>query len=206
MAVDEETIRLECGVEVASLADQVAEDVPPAHPRHQATCRHCQTALAELSELWDEVRELARQDVAMPERMVRAVLEGARRQGRVPAELHLGEVVPRLVSHALLEGPRGITRIAEPVVAAVARRAALATPGVDSLSAARAGGLARAGFAVDLEGHSVRIQLGLVLRFGWAADQVAAQARARVIDAVEVLTGLWAERVDIVVADVAEGD
>jgi uncharacterized alkaline shock family protein YloU len=52
----------------------------------------------------------------------------------------------------------------------------------------------------------VRIQLGLVLRFGWAADRVAAQARAGVIDAVEMLTGLWAERVDIVVADVAEGD
>lgn len=196
----DEPMRLECGVEVGELAAQVADRLPPTNAEHQATCPHCQAALAQLNALWGDVRELARREVSMPERVVQEVLARAREERPGSEQLPLRELVPRLLNHALLEGPRGSTRIAESVITEIARRAALAEPGVAGLQPERPGDT---GLSLAVDRHHVRLVVRLRVRFGYSAPEVAANVRTRVIDAVETLTGLHAERVDVVVADLS---
>lgn len=212
MALDE-IARLPCGVDVARLVDQVADGLTPEDPDHQEGCPYCQGALAELRELWGDVRELAREEVPVPQRVVRRVLEQIRREraaiGVMPA-LPLEQVVPRLVRYALLEAHRGRTRIADSVIARIARRAALDSPAVRRLGrlppgmAPRLGGGSVSGLGVEVDGARVSVRVGLVVAYGYPLEGVAADARQRVIDALRALTELEVTAVDILIADLEE--
>lgn len=199
--------RVACGIELGALVDQVAEGVPPTDPGHQAGCRHCQAALAELEPLWGRVRELAREEVSVPAALAAIVIRTIREQlpddrsDRLPLE----EVVPRLLEHALLLDERGTTRIADTVIAQVVAREALATPGV---SAVARGGAVRAaaggGVTVAVDGHRVSLHLSLVVTLGSVIPDVVAGVRARVVDVLERLIGLEAVAIDITVAEIRE--
>lgn len=57
---------LACGVALDLLVDQVAEHAHPPDTAHQASCPHCQAALAALGEAWGELQFFARQPVSVP--------------------------------------------------------------------------------------------------------------------------------------------
>jgi uncharacterized alkaline shock family protein YloU len=192
---------LACGTELASLVDQVADGLPPERPAHQQTCPHCQATLQEINQLWSHVRELTREEIAVPsgivERVIRRILEELRALGRlVPLEA----VVPRLVRHALLHGPNGTTRIADRVVSKLIARLVLDLPNVRSLG--------QAGRAIDVEitGLEATIDLRLVVSYGRRIPDVAARVRAAVIRRVEALTGLEVRQVNIAVENVEVDD
>ena len=210
MSEDERGERLRCGFELGSLVDQVAEGLPAQDPAHQAVCPHCQAALRELEELWGHVRELAREDVVPPERVARRVIRRVREQlaalGRLPLEV----VVPRLIRHALLDGPRGTTRIADSVVALIVKQVARGVRGVHSLGRAGIAAPLRAsvrvetapGVLVEVSGHRVAIAVELVTAYATSIPDVAAAVRRRVIENVEAMTGLEVVEVSITVVDV----
>ncbi len=104
--------------------------------------------------------------------------------------------MPRLVRHALPQGPNGTTRIADGVVAKLIARLVLDLPSVRSLG--------QAGRAIDVEltGLEVTIDLRLVLWYGRRIPDLAAQVRATVIRKVEALTGLEVRAVNIAVESV----
>lgn len=199
MALSARRERLDCGVELGVLVDQVAESLPPVDPDHQVHCRHCRAALAELEPLWGQVRELAREEISVPATLIAVVMRAVRRRpGEGTETLPLEDVVPRLVRHALLLDERGVLKIADSVIAQVVSRAALATPGVCSID--------RPGLTVEVDGNLVSAQLGLVIDFGWVIPEVVAAARSRVADAVRRMTGLETIRIAITVAEIGAGD
>jgi uncharacterized alkaline shock family protein YloU len=201
--------RLPCGVELASLIDQVADGTPPDDPDHQAQCPHCQATLAELEQVWDQVRELAREEVAAPDAIVHKAIRRIR-EALAALELHLPleEVVPRLVQHALLRSERGRTRIAASVVAEIAARAARSIPSVHAVVTGgplstvreRAPG-ALFGVGVEVNGHRVAVRLHLVLEYGPSIPAVTSEVREVIVRRVEALTGLEIVGVDINVDD-----
>lgn len=211
MTGSEETGRLPCGMKVAALVDQVAEGLPAADPAHQAECPHCQATLRELEQVWGTVRTVAREEVVPPRRLIESVFRRIRQELRALGQLvPLETVVPRLVRHALLDGPRGATRIAESVVARIVAKTVRDTPGVHALStrglaAARAGAPGRPaprGVAVEVSGHRVTVEVRLVVTYGVSIPVLAAALRNRIILRVESLTGLEPTDVQIVVDDV----
>ncbi len=203
--------RLPCGVELATLIDQVAEGLPPAEAKHQESCPHCQAALRHLEPLWGIVREVAREAIVRPPGLVESVVRRIRRELRALGQLvPLEIVVPRLVRHALLGGPGGVTRIADTVVARLVARIARETPGVYALSARGAiavsgnspGGMAARGVTVAVDGHRVDVQIRIVIEYGRRIPVVSAGIRDRVVRWVERVTGLEPGKIDIAVDDV----
>lgn len=213
MEMSKGNLRLPCGTELGRLVDQVAEARPPDDPTHERTCRHCKGALWELNSLWGDVRELAREEVSAPARVIETVMRRirhTRRSGSTPT-VPLEEAVPLLVRHALLHGVRGTLRIADSVVATVVRRAALSVAGVRELAPPRAlrTGAAPfeekifpAGVTIDVDGPRVTIALSLVVGVGQPIPEVVESVRERVAEAVEQLTGLQIDAIDITVAEI----
>lgn len=211
MTTGDDAGRLRCGTRVAALVDQVAEGVPPDDPTHQARCPHCRAALRELEQLWDRVREAAREDVQPPRRLIDDVVRRVRQELRALGQLvPLETVVPRLVRHALLGGPRGMTRIADSVVARIVANTVRATRGVHALSVegpGTSGGevpgrLPPRGVEIEVSGHSLTVQVRLVVAYGRSIPAVTAEVRRRVMLRIEALTGLEATKIDIAVDDV----
>ena len=198
-----ETTQLPCGRPLAPLVEQVADRRPPADPEHQAGCRYCQAALAELDALWSDVGELARRRIEVPPGLVAAAMRRIDRERgrspRPPTAPH-GPRPGRPKGHAVLPSARGETRIADGIVAAVAGRAALAVPGVRSapvevrLDGAGDGDAGRGSVALALE---------LTVELGPPLPELVAAVRAAVVAAVEGLTGVSVIAVDVAVADLA---
>lgn len=205
---DEE--HLPCGADLGDLVDRVAEELPPDDPDHEAGCEHCQAALGELGPLWGQVRELAREDVAVPAALIETVMRAVRveRQGSDGARLPLREVIPQLVDHALLLGDRGTLKIADSVVALIVGREALATPGVLALSSGATSYLLgrSPGVEVVVEGSRVSARLHLVVELGWSIPEVLDAVRQRAGLAVQRMTGLETAAIDITVSDVYHSD
>jgi hypothetical protein len=87
---------LPCGADLDALVAQVADGVP-GDLDHQATCPHCQAALAQLNELWELVGRLARERVEAPDRIDLLVLDRIRRAIFTGKVLELfGGLLPRL--------------------------------------------------------------------------------------------------------------
>jgi|GEM_PF-1095480 len=207
----EDLSRLPCGTNIATLVDQIAEGVASADPAHQADCPDCQATLRELEHVWGTVRTVAREEIVPPRRLIESVFRRIRQELRALGQLvPLEAVIPRLVRHALLGGPRGATRIADSVVARIVAKAARDTPGVHALSvrelaapkAGAPGRLAPRGVAVDISGHSVSVEVRLVVAYGTSIPALAAEVRRRVIRRVEVLTGLETTDVQVAFDDV----
>ena len=87
---------LPCGADLGALVAQVADGVP-GDLAHQATCPHCQAALAQLDELWELVDRLARERVEAPERIDAVVMGCIRRAIFTGKAIELfGGLLPRL--------------------------------------------------------------------------------------------------------------
>jgi uncharacterized alkaline shock family protein YloU len=94
----------------------------------------------------------------------------------------------------VLIGGRGNTRIAESVLAQVARRAALGVPGVAVATALSA--------VVDPgDRRRVRFALRLVVTFGPVLEALADLVRAKVIRDVAAQTGIEVSGIDIAIED-----
>ncbi len=201
---------LPCGADLGVLVDQVAEELPPQDPEHEAGCEHCQAALAELGPLWGQVRELAREDVVVPAALLATVMRAVRveRIGNGGATLPLREVIPQLVNHALLLSDRGTLKIADSVVALIVGREALATLGVLSLDSGVASALAGGspGVVVVVDGGRVSARVRLVVGLGWRIPDVVEAVRQRAGAAVQRMTGLETAAIDITVTDVEGSD
>lgn len=205
MKLAEDGEHLLCGADLGVLVDQVAEDLPPADREHEATCEHCQAALAQLGPLWRRVRELAREDVVVPAALMATVMQAVRRErAGNGGSLPLRKVIPQLVDHAVLPGERGALEIADSVVAQIIQRETLATPGVLALDAAGVQSVLgrRPGVDVAVEESRVSARLRLVVELGWPIPDVLELVRRRAGAAVERMTGLRPEEIHITVTDV----
>jgi uncharacterized alkaline shock family protein YloU len=196
-----DTTELPCGRALAPLVEQVAERTPPADPEHQAGCPYCGAALAELEALWSDVGELARERVEVPPGLVAAVMRRIRRErdGEDPPARATGRRGPRPGrpgDHAVLRSPRGATRVADEVVAALAGRAALAVVGV-SLPG-------RSPVEAHFDGAAVALALELTVALGPPLPALIRAVRVGVIAEVEALTGLTVTAVNVAVVDLAD--
>ena len=104
---------LPCGADLDALVAQIADGVP-GDLAHQAGCRHCQAALAQLEALWSLVGRLAAERVDAPERIDAVVLGRIRRAVFTGKVLELfGGLLPRLGWALLTYGglvERGVAR------------------------------------------------------------------------------------------------
>lgn len=198
---------LACGRPLAPLVEQVAEGHPPVDLGHQAGCRHCREALAELEGIWSEVGELAREDVRARSDLVAAAMRRLRTEPREreprprSAPLARQPIATHGGGHALLESSFGSTRIAAGVLAAIAGRAALAIPAVRALVGERS---AAGASHVELDGRSVAITLELEAELGPPLPALATAVRAAVLAEIVALAGLADVIVNVVVASVAD--
>jgi uncharacterized alkaline shock family protein YloU len=174
--------RLPCGAELDALAEQVAAQAPPADPEHQARCPHCTAALDALGGALGDLETYGRAPVAVPPRLT----------ARIMARVH--QLADTLTENLVLVGPRGETRISHRIVAQVARRAALAVPGVLLASAQTVTGNPG-------DPGRVGMTLRLVIAFGPSVDALAGAVRARVGRVLPRVTGAEVSAVDVVVDD-----
>ena len=150
------------------------------------------------------------------ERAGDAIERAAAVSGRVASS-----VVDRLRNSAEVGGDRGSTSIADEVVEKITGIAVRSVPGVYDLG----GDVARAfaavrqriglgnadedtdrGISVKLDGTRARVDITLVIEYGYPVHPVTAQVRAAVIGAIEKMLGLQVSEVNIVVDDVHVGD
>ncbi|GAA5022370.1 Asp23/Gls24 family envelope stress response protein [Streptomyces siamensis] len=111
---------------------------------------------------------------------------------------------------------RGRTTIADGVVAKIAGMAAREVPGIHNLGAGMAraigamrervpgggtGGVSR-GVKVEVGESQAAVDLDVVVEYGYAIVEVAAEVRVNVISAVERMTGLEVVEVNLVIDDV----
>lgn len=171
--------RLACGRQLLALVQQVSDGLPAEDPEHQASCIHCQRALAGIRATIDDLRALAVEPVAAPANLARRVMR------------RLRDEQERL---AVSTTQRGRTSVNQALVAQIAHRAALSVPEVVFASGRMSG--------TDAEG-SVRIDMYLVVVYGPAIERIARAVRERVLADVVALTGLLVETVDVHVDDLS---
>jgi hypothetical protein len=79
---------LACGAGVDEVLEQAAEGQADQLTGHQRGCLHCQAALQEFSRVWEPVRRLAAEPVALPAALKAAVSSQIRPQrARGPGRL-----------------------------------------------------------------------------------------------------------------------
>ena len=193
--------QLACGASVDEVLEQVADGEADRLNDHQRHCPHCQAAIAEFRLLWSPVQDYARRPVLVPHRLRAAVLKQ----------------VDRLVHdvwYTLQLTETGAVRIAARVVAAVARDAAAAVPGVRvalgrSTESRIAQLVARATHrhlrphaAVGVLGQTAVIDLALAVSYGEQVHEVAAEVQRRVIAELQQSIGLQTVTVNVTIDDV----
>jgi uncharacterized alkaline shock family protein YloU len=178
--------RLSCGTDIDDLIAQVADGRAAEQTRHQATCPHCQAALAEYQRLWSPIDELSAQPVPVPD----SILENALRKIRAAAaEPGFGVLVTSL----------GATRIANRVVAITAR---IATEQVAGVRAALSEQTSSTDPAVGTQGASTALQITLAASYGEDLIALAARIRHAVTERIRTLTGLEPVEITIIIDDV----
>lgn len=201
--------RLPCGTRLAVLVEQVADNLAPLNPEHQVSCSHCQQALDELEELWGRVRELAREQVRAPYRIVQAVMRGIRAQSSLPSlPVPLEVVLPQLVRHALLQQERGGTRIADSVVARIVALSVREFPAVEPAVGAaepvrgRFLGGAASGIRIIVSERGVVIELRISVEYGRHLPTLVEALRSKILERLTEMTGLVVLEVNVLVEDV----
>jgi uncharacterized alkaline shock family protein YloU len=193
--------QLACGASVDEVLEQVADGEADRLTEHQQHCPHCQAAIAEFRLLWAPVRQFARQPVLVPHRLRAAVLKQ----------------VDRLVHdvwYTLQLTDIGVVRVAARVVAAVARDAAAAVPGVRvalgrstesrlaQLAARATHGHLHPHAAVGVLGETAVVELALAVSYGEQVHEVAHEVQRRVIAELQRNIGLQSVTVNVTVDDV----
>ena len=193
--------RLACGADVDAILEQVADGAAAEPTEHQQHCPHCQAALAELSRLWEPVREYAAAPATTAGDIASAVMTA------VKALIHD-------VWYTLDIADGGRIQVAARVVAALARNAARRVPGVRvALGRSTRTGLARTveratarhrhpDAAVGVLGRTAVIDLALAVSYGPPIHDVARQVQRTVIEDLTATLGLQQVTVNIVVDDI----
>lgn len=187
MALGSNHNQLPCGVGLDALLAQVAEQLPAADPGHEARCPYCQTAVRAVHQSWSEFQTLARAPVPIPPGLTARIMARMR------------DVAHRAVGNVILASPRGQTQISHDVIAKIARRAALAVPGVLFASARP---------EPDQPADPARINLAvrLIATYGPALHAIADRVQATLSAHIYALTGADLATVDITFADIADPD
>jgi uncharacterized alkaline shock family protein YloU len=189
---------LPCGMPLDEIYAQVVDQTPPARPEHQARCPHCRAALADLSEAWTPVAQLAAKQITAPSSLLEPVLAKVRQISRDPW-------------YEIITTDHGRTRVAARVVGAVARLAAQEVPHVSIAFGRRRATrekdhAAIAGTAVESANVGARshvvIDVQIVIEMGPNISTLADQVRRAVRTDIERFTGLTAAEVDVTVVDV----
>jgi uncharacterized alkaline shock family protein YloU len=186
--------RLACGRPAGELLDQVADGGAQPRDAHQRGCVHCQAALAEYDRLWSPVRELAAERVDVPDSVMDAALRRIRGAVERP-------------DYAVLQGPRGRTRIAARVVVAAARDAAQAVPGVRVAVGRQLGGSgggAAADVAVGVAGRSAAVEIVLAASYGVDLVALGERVRSEVAARIRQLTDLEPVDVTVIIDDILD--
>jgi uncharacterized alkaline shock family protein YloU len=105
---------------------------------------------------------------------------------------------------------KGMIRIADDVVAVIASMATLETEGITGMSSGIVEGIARRvsgkqvhkGVQVLINGNQAEINLRVIVRYGRKIDEVCHQVQRNVKEAVEQMTGLYVNQVNVRVEDV----
>ncbi|HEU4426938.1 MAG TPA: Asp23/Gls24 family envelope stress response protein [Pilimelia sp.] len=156
------------------MSDTVASDIPGQR-------REGADLAAESTAIHDPAAEQG-----VPERAGDQVERAGAVSGRVAAD-----VVDRLRSNAEHGADRGTTTIADEVVEKITGIAVRSVPGVHT-----------PGISVKQDGNRARVNITLVIEYGYAVHSVTTQVRANVIGAIETMLGAQVTEVNIVVDDV----
>ncbi|HEY5358239.1 MAG TPA: Asp23/Gls24 family envelope stress response protein [Streptosporangiaceae bacterium] len=192
---------LACGADVDELLEQAADGHAGQLTAHQRDCPHCQAALGEFSRVWEPVRSLAAEPIALPA-AVRSVVASQIR--KLTAD----------VWHTLELADGGAIRIAARVVARIARDAARQVPGVRVVfgrtTQGRIAGLVEAATlrhrhphaAVGVLGRTAVVDLAVAAEYGQELDAIARAVQHRAIAELRRNTGLKDISVNVTIDDV----
>jgi uncharacterized alkaline shock family protein YloU len=196
------TIRhLACGADVDELLEQAADGHAGQLTEHQDHCLHCQAALQEFSRVWEPVRRLAAEHVAVPAALKTTVASQIQK-------------LLANVWYTLQLSDGGTIRIAARVVARIARDAARNVPGVrvafgrsthtKSADLAEKATLShrRPHSAVGVLGRTAVVDLAIAVQYGDQLDAVAREVQQRAIAELRTKVGLKDIVVNVIVDDV----
>ena len=193
---------LPCGAPLNEIYAQVVDQIPPARPEHQARCPHCRAALADLSEAWAPVAQLAAKQITAPSSLLESVLAKVRQTSRDPDPWY-----------GMITTDHGQIRVAASVVGVVASIAAQKVPHVSmALGRRRSTGDKDVATIVGIGGDSatnvgvarnqVVVDVQIVIEMGPNIPTLADQVRRAVRTDIERFTGLTAAEIDVNVVDV----
>jgi uncharacterized alkaline shock family protein YloU len=187
------TRHLACGADIDELLEQAADGHAGQLTGHQRHCLHCQAALKEFSRLWEPVRSLAAENVAVPATLKAAVAGQIRKLiADVRYTLHLSD------SGAI-------------VVATIARDAARTVPGVRaafgrSTTASPAGKTNlrhhHPHAAAGVLGRTAVVDLAIAAHYGSQLDAIAREVQQRAIADLRAKAGLHDVTVNVTIDDV----
>jgi uncharacterized alkaline shock family protein YloU len=195
------TRHLACGADVDELLEQAADGHAGQLTGHQRHCLHCQAALKEFSRLWEPVRSLAAENVAVPATLKAAVAGQIR---KLIAD----------VRYTLYFSDSGAIRIAARVVARIARDAARTVPGVraafgrstHSTTASPAGKATlrhhHPHAAAGVLGRTAVVDLAIAAHYGSQLDAIAREVQQRAIAELRAKAGLHDVTVNVTIDDV----
>lgn len=192
---------LACGADIDELLEQAADGYAGQFTSHQRDCLYCQAALREFGRVWEPVRSLAAERVAVP-----AALKGA-----------VASQIRKLVAdvwYTLQLNHGGAIRIAARVVARIAREAARDVPGVRvafgrsthsrmaSLVERATLGHRHPNAAVGVLGRTAVVDLAIAAQYGDELDAVAREVQRRAAAELRRKVGLRDVDVNVTVDDV----
>lgn len=192
---------LACGYDLDEVIEQAADGRAGQLTEHQRGCPHCQAALTEFGRLWEPLRRLAAEPVAVPAGMRAAV---ARQIGKLGSDPW----------YTLRFTDGGTLRIAARVVAKIARDAARGVPGVKvAFGRSTQGNMAEpAGkatlrhrhphAAIGVLGNTAVIDLAISVQYDHRLDDVAIEVRRRAIAQLRAKADLHDVTVNVIVDDI----
>jgi uncharacterized alkaline shock family protein YloU len=195
------TRHLACGAGIDELLEQAADGPAGQLTDHQRHCLHCQAALKEFTRIWEPVRSLAAEHVAVPAALKTTVASQIRKLiADVWYTLHLSDT--------------GAIRIAARVVATIAREAARNVPGVRaafgrSIHSTTTGPAEKAilrhhhpHVEAGVLGRTAVVDLAIAAQYGTQLDAIARHVQQRAIAELRAKTGLHDVTVNVTIDDV----
>jgi uncharacterized alkaline shock family protein YloU len=195
------TRHLACGADIDELLEQAADGHAGLLTEHQRHCAHCQAAFQEFSRVWEPVRRLAAEHVAVPATLKTAVASQIRKLiADVWYTCHLSDA--------------GAISIAARVVAAIAREAARTVPGVRAAFGraphnTTAGPTDKAALrqhhphaAAGVLGRTAVVDLAIAAEYGSQLEAIAREVQQRAIAELRAKAGLSDVTVNVTIDDV----